>query len=345
MADPFGMAAQMAGHTARLGWYWALNQLVDGRISAQGARPRYKPQRPVPSQRELFSDLVGLMREDAAAVGSGLRPPLGIMDSPLPDHLARLRAMLDDAPEAARRRAEQDHATARLAEAAADLPDYYRQDFHFQSGGYLTDTSARLYDLQVETLFYGAAQLMRRTALDPISRHVRGRDQRRIGLLDVACGTGRLLRDVRLSYPGMRLTGLDLSEAYLSEARRHLARLRPASWIAGNAEAIPLPDSSQDIVTTVFLFHELPPQVRRQVTREMARVLKPGGLLVLVDSLQMGDRAAWDGLLEGFPERFHEPYYRHYAIDDLDGMLTGAGLEALETRTAFLCKVMARRKV
>ena len=54
--------------------------------------------------------------------------------------------------------------------------------------------------------------------------------------------------------------------------------------------AIPLPDASQDIVTTVFLFHELPPEVRRRVAAEMARVLKPGGLLVFIDSLQMGDR-------------------------------------------------------
>ena len=116
-------------------------------------------------------------------------------------------------------------------------------------------------------------------------------------------------------------------------------------WLAANAEAIPLPDASQDIVTTVFLFHELPPEVRRQVGREMARVLKPGGLLVFIDSLQTGDRPDWDGLLEAFPTRFHEPYYRHYAVDDLDGVLSDAGLEAVEQSTAFLAKMMVRRKV
>ena len=116
-------------------------------------------------------------------------------------------------------------------------------------------------------------------------------------------------------------------------------------WIAANAESIPLPDASQDIVTTVFLFHELPPDVRRRVTAEMARVLKPGGLLVFIDSLQMGDRPGWDGLLEAFPARFHEPYYRHYAIDDLDGVFSEAGLEAAQQATAFLAKMMVRRKV
>ena len=57
-------------------------------------------------------------------------------------------------------------------------------------------------------------------------------------------------------------------------------------------------------------------------------MLKPGGLFVFIDSLQMGDKPGWDGLLEAFPHRFHEPYYRHYSTDDLDGMFQAAGLEA-----------------
>ena len=107
---------------------------------------------------------------------------------------------------------------------------------------------------------------------------------------------------------------------------------------------MPLADASADIVTSIFLFHELPPEVRRQVTAEIARVSKPGGLFVFLDSLQMGDRPGWDGLLEGFPERFHEPYYRSYAIDDLDGMFTAAGLEPEPVHTPFLSKLMVRRK-
>ena len=117
---------------------------------------------------------------------------------------------------------------------------------------------------------------MRREALRPIADFMRGRDQRQIALLDVACGTGRFLRDLRLTYPAMQLTGLDLSAAYIAEASRHMGDLRPARWLAANAEAIPLADASQDIVTSVFLFHELPPAIRRRIAAEMARVLKPG---------------------------------------------------------------------
>jgi hypothetical protein len=41
--------------------------------------------------------------------------------------------------------------------------------------------------------------------------------------------------------------------------------------------------------------------------------------------------------------RFHEPYFRHYTIDDLDGMFTAAGLAPVATDIAFLSKVMVRQ--
>ena len=82
----------------------------------------------------------------------------------------------------------------------------------------------------------------------------------------------------------------------------------------------------------------------RQVTAEVARVLRPGGLFVFMDSLQMGDKPGWDGMLEAFPHRFHEPYYRHYAMDDLDGMFGAAGLALREQSLPFLSKLMLRVK-
>ena len=81
------------------------------------------------------------------------------------------------------------------------------------------------------------------------------------------------------------------------------------------------------------------------MTREMARVLKPGGLLVFMDSLQLGDRPSWDGLLEAFPHRFHEPYYAQYTTDDLDGLFSACGLAPASSRDVFLSKLMARRKI
>jgi ubiquinone/menaquinone biosynthesis C-methylase UbiE len=348
MSDNLAMAAQLAGQSLRCGWYFALNRALDWRTDRLGRTsdtPRYKPVRPVPSLQELLAAQAQLLMSDALNVRDGLYPPmLDDEAASLPRHLARVRRMFLDLPEAYARRAQKDATTARAEPNAAEVPDYYVQDFHFQTGGYLTEGSARLYDVQVETLFMGAAGPMRRSALASIARFMAGRDQRQTALVDVACGTGRFLRQVRLAYPAMRLKGLDLSRPYLDEARRQLRGLRGAELIEGAAETMPLESASADIVTSIFLFHELPPEVRRAVTAEIARVLRPGGLFVFLDSLQMGDRPGWDGLVEAFPERFHEPYYRHYAIDDLEGMFSAAGLEPELTATPFLSKLMVRRK-
>lgn len=344
MADNVGMAAQLAGQSLRFGWYFALNRALDWRTDQLGKTPRYKPTRPVPSLRELLADQAQLFMSDALAVREGLYPPMDDdAASPLA-HLARVRAMFADLPGAYARRADKDAGSVRAEAAAVGVPDYYAQDFHFQTGGYLTEGSARLYDVQVETLFMGSAGAMRRSALSPIADFMRGRDQRKAVLVDVACGTGRFLRQARLTYPAMTLKGIDLSRPYLDEAARQLRGLRGAALIEAAAEQMPLADASADIVTSIFLYHELPPPVRRQVTAEIARVLKPGGLLVFIDSLQMGDKPGWDGLLEAFPHRFHEPYYRHYSTDDLDGMFEAAGLERETTSTPFLSKLMVRRK-
>jgi ubiquinone/menaquinone biosynthesis C-methylase UbiE len=344
MANTLGMAAQLAGQSLRFGWYLALNRALDWRTDQLGKTPRYKPTRPVPTMQQLLADRAQLLMSDALAVRDGLYPPMDDDASSPLRYFSRVQQMFADLPDAYARRADKDATTAKSEASAADVPDYYAQDFHFQTGGYLTEDSASLYDVQVETLFMGAAGPMRRTALTPIAEFMRGRDQRKVTLLDVACGTGRFLRQVRLAYPAMQLKGLDLSQPYLEEAARQLKGLRGAELIKAPAEKMPLADASADIVSSIFLFHELPPEVRRAVTAEIARVLKPGGLFVFIDSLQMGDKPGWDGLLEAFPERFHEPYFRHYAIDDLDGMFTAVGLEADTSSTPFLSKLMVRVK-
>jgi ubiquinone/menaquinone biosynthesis C-methylase UbiE len=94
-------------------------------------------------------------------------------------------------------------------------------------------------------------------------------------------------------------------------------------------------------VMSIFVFHELPPKVRRIVFRECARVLKPGGRLVLVDSLQCGDQPNYEGLLELFPQNYHEPYYRIYTKEDFRALATACGLTHIRDVKAFVSKVMA----
>ena len=87
--------------------------------------------------------------------------------------------------------------------------------------------------------------------------------------------------------------------------------------------------------------HELPQAIRERALAEMARVVKPDGLVVIVDSIQKGDLPGWDGLLDLFPHYFHEPYYAEYANGRLESCSEAAGLRVVATERAFLSKVVA----
>jgi ubiquinone/menaquinone biosynthesis C-methylase UbiE len=162
-------------------------------------------------------------------------------------------------------------------------------------------------------------------------------------LLDLGCGTGAFLREAKRNYPRLAVTGLDLSAPYLETARRRLAAWSRVELIEGAAEAIPVPAAAFDIVTALYLLHELPGRVRRAVAGEIRRVLKPGGTLILVDSLQTGDEPDYDALLDYFPHAFHEPYYVSYLAKDLDRLL-GPGFTPEARSIAYFSKVVTYRR-
>ena len=163
-------------------------------------------------------------------------------------------------------------------------------------------------------------------------------------VLDVGCGTGRLLAFLHQAWPGLKWTGLDLSPPYLAEARRLIGDTARVKLIEGAAEKLPFEDASLDLVVSSFLLHELPAEIRGKALAEMARVLRPDGLVVVVDSIQRGDHAAWDGLLDLFPHYFHEPYYADYVGGRLTDWAADSGLAVVATERAFLSTVTALRR-
>jgi ubiquinone/menaquinone biosynthesis C-methylase UbiE len=295
----------------------------------------------LPTREQLLKELLALFQRDRANVEAGrYRMPHDLVVSPLAA-LRASRRFFSDLGEVNRRRVEGSHQEVRAASAnGRRLPRYYLQNFHYQSDGWLSEHSAELYDFQVEVLFNGGADAMRRQALLPIADHLAGRPLAQQPLLDVACGTGRFLAIIKDNYPRLPVVGLDLSRPYLAKARACLA---PWSWvrlIEGTAEQLPFAERSFALVTCVYLFHELPRRVRIRVAREMARVLRPGGRLILVDSFQSGDRPAFEGLLELFPRAYHEPYFTDYVRHDMEVLFGDAGLVSAGKDLAFMSKIM-----
>ncbi len=340
-----GYGMQQAG---RVAWYtahsYALRRL---RNMAERVYPESRVERPqvaTPDRARIWRDLAALFRRDMANVEAGIYPRPADHEGGPGELLARSRAFFQDLPKTFRRRSARNGQEVFTEEWQGRLPRYYLQNFHYQSDGYLSPESAKIYDIQVEVLFNGTANAMRRQCLVPIAQHLKGRDSRKMVLADVACGTGRFLREVRDAFPGLWLHGIDLSEAYLGEARRHLDGRGRTRFSVGMAESLPLATESVDVLTTIYLFHELPPKIRREAAREFARVLKPGGLLVFMDSLQVGDVDDYDGLLALFPVGYHEPYYESYTHEDLDAVFAGEGLEPLVQEPVFVSKLAAYRK-
>jgi ubiquinone/menaquinone biosynthesis C-methylase UbiE len=285
-----------------------------------------------------------LLERDLDNVERGLYPVRLLFEMPLADYARRIPRFLADLPRSALRSRRGDFQDLPGDVDLGAYPEYYRRNFHWQTDGYFSRRSAELYDVGVELLFLGAADVMRRQVVPPVRRHF---DQRPANgsprILDVACGTGSTLRQLAVAFPAARLYGLDLSPHYVAFARERLHGT-DAALVADNAEAMPYRDGWFDAVVSVYLFHELPKNARRAVLREMWRVLRPGGVLVIEDSAQLSDAPEIAGALAAFGREMHEPYYAGYVKDDLATALTEIGFDVQGTEPCFVSKVVTATK-
>mmetsp|Transcript_66383 Transcript_66383/g.130805 ORF Transcript_66383/g.130805 Transcript_66383/m.130805 type:complete len:484 (+) Transcript_66383:184-1635(+) len=229
-------------------------------------------------------------------------------------------------------------------------PEYYLRNFHFQTDGWLSDASAATYEVSTETLFTGTQDAMQRMGLSPIHYWLANRtDAVSLELLDAGCGTGRLLCQIVHNFPCFHVTALDLSPYYLDACRSKYAELQvscstigPAEFVHANMEDLPCKDASKDVVVCAYVFHELPPFARQQAVQEFWRVLRPGGLCVLLDSVQAGDLGPdMEGTLQWFPRTFHEPYYKSWLDLDLDQLFGAFGFKAYCRGQRHVSKMVA----
>lgn len=99
--------------------------------------------------------------------------------------------------------------------------------------------------------------------------------------LDVGCGTGEFLRHVRNRYPEVELVGVDPAAGMLEAACRKLGSDPRVRFQCASVEALPFHDGEFDWVTCVSVLHCV--RDACAALGEMARVLRPGGRLVVVD--------------------------------------------------------------
>jgi ubiquinone/menaquinone biosynthesis C-methylase UbiE len=135
-------------------------------------------------------------------------------------------------------------------------------------------------------------------------------------VLDVGCGTGRLLRRAYRYWPEAQLIGVDPAQGMIEKAKL----LTPnATFFIAMAESLPLKDNSVDLAISTTSFHHWQDQAAG--IREIARVLRPGGYFMLVDV----SLPNW--LVRGFrPKRVHSPA-------QMRTLFTQAGLQVQTQQT------------
>jgi hypothetical protein len=212
MPNAFDKLAFETAQAARVGWFFGQKWLA-----ARMAKPLPVPEklrgRKMPDRQRLLRDLWRLIEQDWQNIAAGLyAAPEDWRGNPVDGLRRAVDFFADLGAVEARRHGEP--AERLLPEAPADrYPGYYRRKFHFQSDGYLSEASAERYDHQVEVLFGGGAAAMRRQALVPLRAALLGHPggPATARLLDLGCGTGAFLREVKRNYPRLAVTGIDLS--------------------------------------------------------------------------------------------------------------------------------------
>jgi SAM-dependent methyltransferase len=123
--------------------------------------------------------------------------------------------------------------------------------------------------------------------------------------LDIACGPGIVCR--ALAAHAGSVHGIDLTPAMvqLARAEASAAGIANATFAVGDATALDLPEAGVDGAVARFAIHHVPAPGR--VLSELARVLRPGGRLVLADHLldDDGDAAAWSQEIERLRDPSH----------------------------------------
>jgi len=167
----------------------------------------------------------------------------------------------------------------------------------------------RLYETTAAIAFGG----LRRVVYDNLVELSAAAPGERV--LDVGCGPGYLSRRAaRAVGPAGRVEGIDPSP----EAIAYATRSAPpnATFLVAAAEHLPHADRTFDLVISSFAIHHIAPDERGAALREMRRVLRPGGRLLIADFRPPRSR---------FVSRLVGEAVKHNPVGELASLVTGAG--------------------
>jgi len=131
------------------------------------------------------------------------------------------------------------------------------------------------------------------SVLEPLLDDVARTAPQGAAVLDVGCGGGQVLAALAARRPDLRLTGVDPTPHLVDAAAR---RAPSATAVHGSALDLPLPDASVDVVLAPFSLKEWPDRARG--VAECARVLRPGGRLLVAELHAGAPRVQWQRVID-----------------------------------------------
>lgn len=181
--------------------------------------------------------------------------------------------------------------------------------------------------------------------VEVFARHIREKVVSDSGLspgakvLDMACGTGA--QSIAFAKHGFSVVGVDLSPDMLARAKRKVGNDDDVTFLCLDASRVPFADSEFDLATISFGLHDMPEEIGVAVLKEMRRVTKPAGKIVIVDyDVPQNSFSSFFG--HAFAKIWESKYYDHFLEAGLQHYLDEARLSAEEKEKFMLGNIQKK---
>ncbi|CAD7697384.1 unnamed protein product [Ostreobium quekettii] len=236
-----------------------------------------------------------------------------------------------------------------VTDPLVDTPEYYKQPFHGYDQGNLSWEAA--FEVTAAAIsVHSFVMDPKRKVMDPEGdlnlRKSYGEAMQALlskvparkvkDILDIGCSTGLSSKELLRTFPSAKVTGIDLSPYFLAVARHEQmqqlekgSKKEPIAYVHAAAERTGLPNACMDLVSICLVLHELPGDATKAVIAEAHRILRPRGILAIMEMNPWSER--FERVLNnpfayaGFKST--EPYLNEYINLDLHAAIQERGFQ------------------
>lgn len=148
-------------------------------------------------------------------------------------------------------------------------------------------------------------------------------------ILDIATGTGK--QAFAFAKNGYDVIGVDITEAMLKVANKK-NRYRNARFEIADVTKLPFENNSFDVSSVSFALHDMPTSIREKALKEMARVTKPKGTILIIDYALPKNRIG-RFFIYNFIKLYEGEYYSKFINSDLEELIRSLDIDITEERT------------